>query len=121
MMDDTVEKINNIRKEEYRFQRIADSAKIAQRSVETLANLVQEIIEGIRVDYPLTAQDAENCLSRIPHLRKIPIGSHADESFRYVMELPISLSPLEAMQENAELEYLRKFAESKYNYGFRLW
>lgn len=114
MSEDTVEGIQKLRKEEYRFQRIADSAKIAQRSVETLANLVQEIIEGIRVDYPLTAEDAEQCLSRIPHLRKVPIGSRADESFRYVMELPIPLSSIEAAQENWELEYLRKLQEAKY-------
>lgn len=117
MSEDTVKMIQDLQHKEYRFQRIADSAKIAQRSVETLANLVQEIIEGIHLDYPRTAEDAARCLARIPHLRKVPINPNSDSEFRYVMELPFPLSPSEATQENAELEYLRKFAESKYNYG----
>jgi len=117
MSEDIVEGIQKLHKEEYRFQRIADSAKIAQRSVETLANLVQELIEAISIDLPKTAKEAEYRLSKIPHLRKLYLRADKDDEFRYIMELPICFSPLEAEQENRELEYLRKLQEAKYGLG----
>jgi hypothetical protein len=100
--------------EEYRFQRMADSAKIAQRSVEILANLVNELVEAIKVDMPLTAEDADRCLAKIPYLRRVPLNDRPNADFRYILETPMPLSPGEDEGRERELQYLRELSAAQY-------
>lgn len=97
--------------EEYKYQKLADDAKMAQRHVEILANLVNEFIQIVRPSDPALAEHAERCISRIPLLRRVKIDN---KNFRYLLDIPIPLSPREENEQNHELNYLRELWKARY-------
>jgi hypothetical protein len=115
-MDDTVEKINMLQREEYKYQRLVDAAETAQDSVSRLANVIDELVDIVRKDQPEVALYAEGVLSRVPFLRKIPLTHDIDGEYRYAMELPYMLSPFGNEIQEKELTYLRRIRDDRYGF-----
>lgn len=107
--------------EQYKYQRLADSARSAQNSVDVLANVIKEFIELSRDQHPDMARYAEECLSRTPYLRKMPITPDLDGPYRFVVELPFSIPPMQDDMRERELKYLRSIvnAQSGYRSAYR--
>lgn len=116
MNESTPETLSMIVKEEAKFQRISDAAKIAQRSVESIANMLNTILEDLDSGETVDTARYRESLARIPHLRRVYMRRDDTGESRIIMDIPFPPSPRQEEETDRELAYLRRLQGSQYSY-----
>lgn len=114
----------NIRRE-YQFQHMADRVKVLMRIVESMAEMVEDILEDPDHAMPEVSKNFyRSKLERYPFLRRVPIDPDAPTSTAmYVIEMRLPLSPHEEDVKDKELAYLRELIDKTYRdpYPYSMW